>query len=518
MTDEQGEQPADQQERSAADRAPADPGAATGDSGARGERPGGPVAGEGGADGPSTSDPAGAFFAAQADLTGRPAAELAAESAGATEPGVFVDGEGRRGYARHVGPAEVAAVAARTRPARLDPVSAVAFNEAHVRRCGFSRCRKPLPDEQRAGKKSEYCSKDVTSWEVEPGVLKTCGQMARSERDLAAVIRLQTGADAEGPVGVPDLDVVELGELVDTAIPAVQAVLGPITSLLDGLGGVRAQLAQDVAAAHAARDTALQEAATEKSNAATARQVAVDAEAAKAAAETRAETAEDAARRDRLAKERAEKAEERAEGRVTELQDNLERADERIEALAEKAEKAAGDLARTEGELTAARAATEEQKQRAEAQAERANAAVAQAAELERTLREEFAAELERRAGEQQRALDDARADFDQRLEQARREFNAAVEQVREQAESARDAERRAHADQIGQLHQQLGGLTQRAETAETARREQAGLVRALRAALARTITLAGEDDVEDRAGRLAELRREFRALLEEVE
>jgi hypothetical protein len=548
MTEDQGEQPADQPERSEEGVEPADRDALTS---ARAEQ-GGDPAGEPAPEPADASSAAGAFFAEQARLIGRPADELADEAArrytGAQaaenidqldealrragvgpggeeppfEPDDVVDGEGRRGHVRHVSPDEVAAATAAHRPARLDPVSAVAANEAHVRRCEFSRCRKPLPDERRAGRKSDTCDPKDTSWVVGEdkggkNIVKTCGQMARSERDLAAVIRIQTGAGADGPVGVPALDIVQLDERVDTAIPAVQAALGPINSLLEGLVGVRTQLDQDVAAAHAARDEAVGKATEADSRAETSRRVAVDAEAAKAAAETRAEEAETAARRDRLAKESAERAEAKAEGRASELQDNLERADERIVALAERAEKAAGDLARTQGELTAARIAIEEQAQRAIAQQERANAAVAQAAELERTLRAEFAAELERRAGEQQRALDAARADYDQQLEQARDDFDVAVERVREKAESVRETERRAHAEQLGQLHQQLGGLTQRVETAEADQREANGLVRQLRTALTTTfdaLTSTGGD--ADPARRLAELHERLQPLLDD--
>jgi predicted nucleic acid-binding Zn-ribbon protein len=458
MTDEQGGQPADQPERA------------------------------GSGSGSAASDPAGGFFAAQEELTGRPAAELTAESA-----------------QRH-------AAARGGDPARPDPAAVVADSENQVRRCAFTRCRKPLPDKRRAGKKSEHCPQEVTSWEVEPGVVKTCGQMARSERDLAAVIRQQTGGDSDGPVAVPALDVVELGERIDTAIPAVQGVLGSVASLLEGLTSVRTTLDQDIAAAHAARDEAVRAKTIADSDAAAARQVAVAAEAAQADAEERAAAAESAARRDRDARIRAERAQATAEGRVTELQDNLQRADERIEALADRAERAATDLAHTEGELTAARAEVAAERARADAQEQRATNAVAAATELERTLRGEFAQDLARRTDQHQQALATARTDYDQRLdqrlEQARRDTDAALHQVREQSDAARAADRSAHDEQVGQLHQQLGALTQRAQSAETAQRAQAGQVRELRAALTGTLNALDEDSDA--------LRQQIRQLLEE--
>lgn len=513
MSDEQGGQPADQPERTEEDRAAAEPGSTTGESAARAGRTGQTPTPDGGAD-----DGGAAQAAANVDRLDEALRQAGVPGGPADEeppfgPGDFVDAEGRRGHVHHVSAEEIAAAAAAARPPRLDPVSAVAVSEANVRRCGFSRCRKPLPDERRAGKKSEHCPKEVTSWEVEPGVVKTCGQMARSERDLAAVVRLQTGVESEGPVGVPGLDVVELGERIGTAIPAVQSALGPVAQLLEGLTGVRAQLEQEVAAAYAARDEAVSAKTAADSDAAAARQVAVDAEAAQAEAEQRAEDAERAARRARLDKEAAERAQATAEGQAGELRDNLVRADERIEALAERAEQAAGDLSRTQGELTAARAAIKEHKQRADTQETRANTAVAAAADLERTLRAEFAADLERRAGEHQQALDATRDDFDARLRQARDDFDTAVTQVREQAESDLNAERSAHAEAIGQLNQRLGSLTHRAETAETAQQTQAGLVRELRTALARTLDLV-DDDIDDRPSRVTELRAEFNHLL----
>lgn len=534
MSDEQGGQPADQPERAEEGRAAADPGSATGESAATAERAGQMP----GVD--ADEDDGGAAQAAanvewldeklkQAGI-GQGDPNVGEDEEPPFGPGDFVDGEGRRGHVRHVSPEEIAAAAAAHRPPRLDPVSTVAVSEAHVRRCGFSRCRKPLPDERRAGRKSDTCDPKDTSWVVgeDKGgkdIVKTCGQMALSERDLAAVVRLQTGVESEGPVGVPGLDVVELGERIGTAIPAVQSALGPVAQLLESLSGVRAQLEQEVAAAHTARDEAVSAKTAADSDAAAARQVAVDAEAAQAEAEQRAEDAERAARRARLDKEAAERAQSTAEGRVTELQDNLVRADERIEALAERAQKAADDLSRTVGERDAAREAITAEKQRADAQETRANAAVAAAADLERTLRAEHAADLERRAGEHQQALDAARADydtlltqardnFDSRLQQARADFDTAVEQVREQAESDLTAERSAHAEAIGQLHQRLGSLTHRAETAETAQQAQAGLVRELRTALARTLALIGDDDIDDRPRRMNELRSEFNHLL----
>lgn len=523
MSDEQGEQPSDQPERAGDDRAAADPGSATGEPAARAEQTGQAPAASG------EDDLGAAQSAANAEWL-----DEALRKAGASDgeeppfgPGDFVDSEGRRGHARYVSPEEIAATAAGHRPPRLDPASAVAFNEAQVRKCDFSRCRKPLPDEQRAGRKSEHCDPKDTSWVVGQDktgkdIVKTCGQMARSERDLAAVVRLQTGEEGEGPVGVPGLDVVELGERIDTAIPAVQSALGPVTRLLEGLTGVRTQLAQEVSAAYTARDAAVSAKTAADSDAAGARRVAVDAEAAQAEAEQRAATAERAARSARLDKEAAERAQATAEGQASELRDNLVRADERIEALAERAEKAADDLSRTVGERDAARAAIAEEKQRADDQEQRANNAVAGATELERRLRVEFAAELERRADEHQQALDTARADydtlltqargdFDDRLQQARGDFDAAVQEVREQAESARETERSAHVEQIGQLNQQLGGLTHRAETAEAAQRDQDSLTRELRAAL--TTTLEALPDDEARRG---ELRERFQQLLDD--
>ncbi|MGW4528900.1 hypothetical protein [Amycolatopsis sp. NPDC004378] len=519
MSDEQGERPADQPERREEGRGAAEPGSATGESAARAGRAGQTSAADGGED-----DGGAAQAAANVDQLDEALRQAGVQGGPEDEeppfgPGDFVDAEARRGHVPYVGPEEIAAAAAAHRPPRLDPVSAVAASEAHVRRCGFSRCRKPLPDERRAGRKSDTCDPKDTSWVVGEDksgkdIVKTCGQMALSERDLAAVVRLQTGVESDGPAGVPGLDVVELGERIGTAIPAVQSALGPVAQLLEGLTGVRTQLEQEVAAAYAARDEAVSAKTAADSDAAAARQVAVDAEAAQAEAEQRAEDAERAARRARLDKEAAERAQATAEGQASELRDNLVRADERIEALAERAEKAADDLSRTVGERDAAREAIAEEKQRADAQETRANAAVAAAAELERTLRDEFAAELERRAGEHQQALDAARDEFDSRVQQARDDFDAAVEQVREQAESGLNAERSAHAEAIGQLNQRLGSLAHRAETAEAAQQEQAGLVRELRAALARTLDLVGDDDIDDRTGRVTELRDEFNHLL----
>jgi hypothetical protein len=156
----------------------------------------------------------------------------------------------------------------------------------------------------------------------------------------------------------------------------------------------------------------------------------------------------------------------------------------------------------------AARAAIAEDKGRADAQEQRANNAVAAATELERTLRIEFAGKLQQQASEHQQALDDARTDYDQRLAQAARDTEAAVQRAREEVEAARAGDRREHAEQIGQLNQQLGALTQRAEGAETGQREQAGLLSELRAAVAAALAALGEDGDD--------LRQQYQHLVQE--
>jgi hypothetical protein len=418
-------------------------------------------------------------------------------------PGQVADVDGRRGETREAGDAKAAATGTATPPATLDAASARAAQGTRAdepRRCGFSLCRKVLPDEA-TGRKLDYCREQDTTWPIgEDRKPATCRELGRAERALAAV----TGARA----AVAEVNVVELSEHVDAVLGPVQSVVGPVTALLDTLTGVRGALDGAVATARAEREEALRQVADADSRAEVSRRKAVEAEAAKSDAVEAKEAAERAARKDRADREKANDAKNKAEGRVQELQDNLERANERIEPLVERVTKAAEDLARTEGERDAARAAIAEEKRRADAQEQRANNAVAAATELERTLRIEFAGKLQQQASEHQQALDDARTDYDQRLAQAARDTEAAVQRAREEVEAARAGDRREHAEQIGQLNQQLGALTQRAEGAETGQREQAGLLSELRAAVAAALAALGEDGDD--------LRQQYQHLVQE--
>ncbi|RAS59400.1 hypothetical protein C8D87_11412 [Lentzea atacamensis] len=348
-------------------------------------------------------------------------------------------------------------------------VKPVAGSPDGPRLCGFSLCRKVLPDAG-TGRKLEFCRDSDTSWPVGDRTA-SCRELGRAERALAAV--------TDARAAVAEVNVVELGEAVDAVLGPVRAIAGPVAALLDTLTGVRTQLDDAVATARADREEALRLVAEANGRVEAAEQVAAEERAARQSADQRAEAAEREGRRDREAKERAMSDTRRAEGQVLELQNAQRRDAERIQALIERVETAETQLATRTSERNSARAEWATEKQRAD-DAEAANLT------LERALRDEFLQALERRAEQHQQNLDEVRAAFDARLDQ-----------IRADLEAARETERRQHTEQLGTLQQQIGALTTRAETTENSQRAQLDRNRALRTVLAAAHGRLGDDDAE---------------------
>src|SRR6476469_799476 len=145
--------------------------------------------------------------------------------------------------------------------------------EDSAARCGYSRCRAPLPPPgPQGGRRRTVCRN--TRWDGD----RTCAQMARAERDALDALGLDSSRTAFA------LDADRLRE-------HVEAVREPVEALVAALARVTTRLAE--VEAHAVTSV---EAANRR---------AADAEAARVAAQEARERAEHTARR---AKEQAERA------------------------------------------------------------------------------------------------------------------------------------------------------------------------------------------------------------------
>ena len=214
-------------------------------------------------------------------------------------------------------------------------------------RCGYSRCRAPLPAPGPQGGRPRSFCRD-TRWDGG----HTCAQMAKAERDALGALGLAAPHTAFA------LDADRLRE-------HVEAVRGPVDTLVAALAGVTARLAEVEAQAVAAVEVANRRAA--------------EAESRRVAAQDGQERAELSARRAResaeqAARERAE-AVERAGAAARQALDATE-ALGAARAHAEQAEQTTAD---------AARRATEAERDVRAAQLVAAQAGTALAGERERT-------------------------------------------------------------------------------------------------------------------------------------
>src|SRR6478736_3382688 len=93
-------------------------------------------------------------------------------------------------------------------------------------RCGYSRCRAPLPSPgPQGGRRRTFCRN--TRWDGD----RTCAQMARAERDALDALGLASSRTAFA------LDAERLRE-------HVEAVRGPVEALVAALAGVTSRLAE----------------------------------------------------------------------------------------------------------------------------------------------------------------------------------------------------------------------------------------------------------------------------------
>lgn len=329
------------------------------------------------------------------------------------------------------------------------PIPPGAAREApDVRRCGYSRCRRPLPDEG-TGRKFAYCP-DRT-WPGPDGREVMCRELGRAENLLRAVHSDDT---------IPDTTLIELSE-------HVTATLGPVEEFLESLRLVGGRLDGAVTSALEARDEAERQLAEEHGS--------------RLSAERRTEQAEAAA-----ATARAEADQHRRD------KNSAEEAATRARVLQHTAEHA----------LTAATTAREVDREQARQAGERARDATNRANDLERhladlggqlrTTREELATARERITADTERAAKLA-ADTATRLQQVERDHAERLHEAR-QAEAARYTEEVSTLNQkIGRLeHQNAESTTERDQLRNTLAGWRHGLVQALDQRMPKT----GEDPV----------------------
>jgi chromosome segregation ATPase len=300
-----------------------------------------------------------------------------------------------------------------------------------VRQCGYSRCRRVLP-ENGTGPKFQYCP-DRT-WDLADGRTSTCKQAGAAENLLRAL---------HGDDSIPDLVVVELGERVD-------AVLGPVEQLRDGLLAARAELQSAVARAHQERDAAVSAAVEERRLRVAAEEMQARVDADRAQLRTEAGEAKQQAVEDRRAAEQAGRRERAADderstaiGARDAALEQARTAEGRAALAQQKAERLGDEAAGLRAKLQAAEDALGEAQRRENDEVERGRRAAVEAG-----------LELQ---GERDRAATAAR-EAATRLT-SEREKVAALGTTRLQ-----DAER--HGQALAELHGKLGALQQDVESA----------------------------------------------------
>ncbi|MFJ8912608.1 response regulator receiver protein [Amycolatopsis sp. NPDC102389] len=221
-------------------------------------------------------------------------------------------------------------------------------------RCGFRKCREPLPPPgPRGGRPYEFCPE--RTW---PGG-KSCKQLAAAEQALR---------EALGDEAVPSAALTDAGQAFDQA---AAAVTGPLRTLSNALDAVTAHLRDEVAAAvgqadaaHAAaaeadrqRDAALQRAAEAEQVAETATEAARVAERAELRARAIADEAVQARSAAQLAQAKAESATavitQRAQEVAEEAAEQRTRADKLAATLSARGEELATRTAERDAALTA---------------------------------------------------------------------------------------------------------------------------------------------------------------------
>ncbi|MFI5564550.1 response regulator receiver protein [Amycolatopsis japonica] len=244
----------------------------------------------------------------------------------------------------------------------VENASAVAEEGAPEQaRCGFRKCREPLPPPgPRGGRPYEFCP-DRT-W---PGG-KSCKQLAAAEQALR---------EALGDEGVPSAALADAGQAFDQAAAALTDPLRTLSNALDAVTAhLRAEIAAAVGQADAAheaaaeadrqRDAALARAAEAEAAAEAAKEAARTAQQAELLAKTTADDAVEARAAAQLAQAKAESATaviaEHAQETAEEAATQRNRADQLASTLAARGE----ELATRTAERDAARTALAESDER----------------------------------------------------------------------------------------------------------------------------------------------------------
>lgn len=298
-------------------------------------------------------------------------------------------------------------------------------------RCGFRRCREPLPPPgPRGGRPYEFCPDRV--W---PGG-KSCKQLAAAEQHLR---------EALGEAAVPTAALRDAGEAFGSAASAVSE---PLRTLANALDSITARLQEEVGAAVAraeAAERAVREADRQR-------------DAALAAEAEARQTAQDAVQKAQAAEQAQSAAEATAEEAIrarSAAQLDQARAEAAAAAIGEQAEKATADAAtqRARADELAAQLAT-----RAEQLATR----TAERDAAQTTLRE-----LQRQATSLERVLTSRNTELAGELEAVQARLREA--EVRNQnlaaEHHARDTEQRAR---LGELQEELAGLREQIKTAHS--------------------------------------------------
>lgn len=358
---------------------------------------------------------------------------------------------------------------------------------AGTARCGYSRCRKPLPA-GRTGRAREYCRESDTRWPVD-GRTVTCRELGRAERLLTAVHGQPPTAGAAELVDL-QADLAALRAPATELRPLLEAATAALTRADEHIGTVESQLDERVTRAEAERDAAQRESAEARGRAIAAEAAQIEAEDAQCGAERdrdAAEAGQERARRD-AAEARREQA--RAEGERDRALEQATELDGRLAAVTEARDTAQRDLAATQARLAATDATLEQVRaELTEARAEADQARGAHQRELEER-HNRHAGEIRELESTHATALHQAAEKRAAAVDTARREERGIAEQAREQADQE-------HAAQLAELHTRLGAEQAHRADAEHTREQAAEQIRHWHRELSAALDESGENHQE---------------------
>lgn len=349
------------------------------------------------------------------------------------------------------------------------------------RRCGYSRCRRPL-QEGGAGRKAEYCRE--TRWELE-GRAVACRELARAERLLVAAHGHQESTAT--------VDTVELGEQISSALDGARALEPVANRLVESLRGVRSQLDEDVAAARTTAATAERDAADASGRAEAAEAAQAAAESDMRAALQDRDSAEEAKQDAERARLSAENAQARAEGQRDTESLRAKEIEERLRAVTDDRDQVAQELTATATELRTTRETLADTRSRLQQATDRLNQLVGEHAQAMDRLHRENAAETERMRAAQVERVEELNRAHVEAVASARHESEQRVQEIRDELT-------RTHARELAEAHAQIGTLENQLTTAQDARRQEADELERWRAALAEPLAETSDELGELRA------------------